>query len=706
MISPERLALELLEYKVDPARPRAQGFSPWRLLAYCKEHGASFGPAEKARLEEAGAALERLEGEAGGGGVSGGVKSVREAVKSPREPDFSAFLLETLPTQAPRPPAPSPAPFLVPSPAPSEFFSSSLASPTPFAPSPAVPGAARGNLSPAERAEEEALKRLARRVWWFDLEDWVGRVAASCRAERERTTARLLYALLRNLERYAKTPAFAEDVSLAQFGVLEPVPALGDPLASFNALESIAGLVRELIESALGVGREGTLKTLKLPPAGTLSYLEEMARKIAEDPYAGRLGAAPPKGTSSRSLRLALEELAKEPLSMEMRERGRLELEARLQEALAFERTQEAMFRRDVGSFLEAAERFFEPLAAYLPERVGGNADEAGLPGGVLFAHRAGLRIDNVPITAQTLTLRLRGPTRFSMGGAPLALVGSGPSLGLFANGQEVPLTPQFEIGLGRQKILGFKESDYVHLRVQDEARSLAALLAEGLTALFVLTSPYQASLLSVLKTLSGVAGGEPQEVVRRAVAHLAQWSVSTPDLGRTVEGFLSGAAKALHLSLPGAVMSDLTAHICRALSVSSADLTSLYDGVTCSKKALYGLSDEPVSVVLDGVPLTIRRYKGRPTGAHGEESVYGTHSGAGQRRADAARSPAGLLERLPHPALRQGHAHVRAGRAGCGGVLFSGRASLGLALALVSGEQVVLGAADTPVLHKLVQPA
>ena len=563
--------------------------------------------------------------------MTDGVKNA-VGVKPPSELDFGAFLLETLPTKAPRPSAPLPLPSLVPASEPSaeRFFGSPQPPISPASPAaPAILGATRGNLSPAERAEEEALKRLARRVWWFDIEDWVGRVAASCRAERERTTARLLHTLLRNLELYAKTPAFAEDVSLAQFSVLEPVPALGDPLASFNALESIAGVLRELIETALGLGREGALKTLKLPPAGTLSYLQEMARKIAEDPYAGRLGASPPKGVSSRSLRLALEEFAKEPLSAEMRERGRRELEARLQGALAFERTQEAMFRRDVESFVEAAARFFEPLAAYLPERVGGNADEAGLPGGVLFAHRAGLRVDNVPITAQTLTLRLKGPVRFSMGGAPLAVVGTGSSLGLFANGQEVPLTPLFEIDLGRQKILGFREGDYVHLRVQDEARSLAALLAEGLTALFVLTSPYQASLLSVLKTLSGVAGGEPQEVVRRAVAHLAQWSVSTPDLSRTVEGFLSGAAKALHLSLPRAVMNELTAHVCRALSVSSADLTNLYDGVTCSKKALYGLSDEPVSVVLDGVPLTIRRYKGRPTGAHGEESVYGTHSGA-----------------------------------------------------------------------------
>ena len=638
MLPPERLALELLEYKVadlstDPFKEiPTRGFSPWRLLAFCQEHGASFGADERERLERAKRALERRDGMSSMG--DGPAARETDGTATPAgDLDFGAFLLD-LPSPTPRPPVPSassatPAPFAQSASPPEPSFewtrqsSSNLFSASLSPASPSVSGTPRG-LGPAERAEEALLKKLARRVWWYDLEDWVGRSAASCRAERERTTARLLYALLRNLTLYAATPTFAEDAGLVHFKVLEPVPAFGDPLASFNALESIAGVIRELIETALALGREGTFKALKLPPAGALTYLREMARKIAEDPYAGRLSAAPPKGVSSRLLRLALEELAKEPLSAEMREKQRHELEGRLQGALAFERTQEAMFRRDVEAFSEAAGRFFEPLAAYLPERVGGNADEAGLPGGVLFAQRPDLRIDKVPITAQTLTLHLKGPVRFSMGGTPLAVVGTGPSLSLFANGREVPLTPRFTVDLGRQKILGFREDAYVHLRVQDEARSLAALLAEGLTALFVLTSPHQASLLNVLKTLSGVAGGEPQEVVRRAVAHLAQWSASTPDLGRTVEGFLSGAAKALHLPLPQEVMGELTAHICRALSVSSADLTTLYDGVVCTKKALYGLSDEPVSVVVDGVPLTIRRYKGRPTGAH-DEGGYST---------------------------------------------------------------------------------
>ena len=643
MLTPERLALELLEHKVALILQQspAHGFSPWRLLAYCQERSVNFGPDEKARLERAKAALERFEGADAHTSSKTPSSETRpapdknggEAATFADETDFSAFLLG-LTTEAP----PAPEPFSVPSFEPSTPFTQVAFAPS-FAPShtpsPDSPFAlsispAVGGLSFEERAEEDALKRLARRVWWVDVEDFVGRLAASCRAERERTTARLLYGLLRNLTLYAKTPGFAEDVSLTRFSVLEPVPALGDPLASFSTLESVAGVLRELIETALGAGREGPLKTLKLPAGGTLAYLREMARMIAEDPYAGRFSAAPPKGVSSRSLRLALEELAKEPLSAEMREAQRRELEGRLQGALSFERSQEAMFRRDTEAFAEAAERFFDPLAAYLPERVGGNAGEAGLPGGVLFARRADLRVESVPITAQTLTLRLKGPTRFSMGGAPLALMGTGSALSLFASGQEVALTSRFDIDLGRQKILGFREDDYVHLRVQDEARSLAALLAEGLTALFVLTSPHQASLLNILKTLSGMAGGEPQEVVRRATSHLAQWSTSTPDMTRTVEGFLSGAAKALHLPLPQPVMRDFTARMCRALSVSSADLTSLYDGVACTKKALYGLSDEPVSVVIDGVPLTIRRYRGRPTGAHDEAGdVYGTHSGA-----------------------------------------------------------------------------
>ena len=48
--------------------------------------------------------------------------------------------------------------------------------------------------TPLEREEHAILQRLARRVWWDDLEEFVQRIAATWRAEQGRGTARLVFA--------------------------------------------------------------------------------------------------------------------------------------------------------------------------------------------------------------------------------------------------------------------------------------------------------------------------------------------------------------------------------------------------------------------------------------------------------------------------------------------------------------------------------
>src|SRR5690606_26378048 len=55
--------------------------------------------------------------------------------------------------------------------------------------------------TPEEREEHAILQRLARRVWWDELEGFVLQVAASWRSQRDRYTARIAYATLQNLRR-------------------------------------------------------------------------------------------------------------------------------------------------------------------------------------------------------------------------------------------------------------------------------------------------------------------------------------------------------------------------------------------------------------------------------------------------------------------------------------------------------------------------
>ncbi|NBC95963.1 MAG: hypothetical protein GVY27_06380, partial [Deinococcus-Thermus bacterium] len=85
-----------------------------------------------------------------------------------------------------------------------------------------------------EKREQEALHRLSQRVFGRELDRFAEGLAAAWRAERERTTARVLYATLRNLERYKKQDAYVHDVNLRQFRVVEPVPARVDPLVSLS----------------------------------------------------------------------------------------------------------------------------------------------------------------------------------------------------------------------------------------------------------------------------------------------------------------------------------------------------------------------------------------------------------------------------------------------------------------------------------------
>lgn len=154
------------------------------------------------------------------------------------------------------------------------------------------------------------LRRLAQRVWWHELEGLTGRLAATYRAERERHTARILYALLRNLALWSKHPSFEDDRNLADFRVQEPVPEISDPLAPLNSPASIAGLVQEVVETILYLQRPGgAYVALRLEREGNLAYIHSLALAIAKDPYAGRTSVVSQQGVSSRQIRLALEEL-------------------------------------------------------------------------------------------------------------------------------------------------------------------------------------------------------------------------------------------------------------------------------------------------------------------------------------------------------------------------------------------------------------
>lgn len=582
MLNLERLALELLEYKVEDLRQkrasRGAAVDPWDLYRHLAAESASLAPADRARLDKAGRALRRY------GAPHGAAKAER------RPAAFDDLTLGDLPDM----------PDL-------GTGAGAVAAPTP------TPVAVDVALDPAEREEQEALHRLAKRVWWEDVDGFVYRVAASLRAERERASARLLFATVRNLARHAKSTQASDDLELRGFRVLEPIPGMDDPLLSLNDVDSLAELVREVVEAVMQIGRrEGDYRGLELPAGAALGYVRRVATAVARDPYAGEISLHKPRGPSSAQLKVALQELAKERLPDDQRRQQRQELEQRLQQTLAYERNLRAMYQQDVLRFGELVDAFFDRLVGYLPREVGGEASDPRLQGGVLFAENPALRLREVPPGATSLTVHLKGPVRFKLAGVDVAVAGSPPALSLFVAGQEAPLRPQQAVQVGPRRLQAFHEGRYLHLRIEEEDRSLATQVAEALAIHLVLRSEHREPLLTMLKLAANTVVGEAQDVVRRAIARVAEVTATAPDRRVAVERYLEGSARAVGASLPEALLARLTRFVHRAITIGPTELDAVLGELPGAVAEVYQLTGEPLSIGLGGVSVTVRQYRGR----------------------------------------------------------------------------------------------
>lgn len=467
--------------------------------------------------------------------------------------------------------------------------------------------------SPEERQEHVVLQRLARRVWWDDVDEFVQRVAAGWRAERDRFTARIVYATLQNLHRNAERRTFAEDVSLRGFQVLEPIPPLGDPLVSLSDLDSLAEIVRELVNLVMTLGRPGSpYPTLALSEGGALAYLRKAALAVAANPYAGRMSALDGQTPSSKQLRLAIQELGKERLPEEQRAVQRRDLERRLVEVTAWERNERLAFQRDTAMFQDLVISFFDRLEVYLPTSVGGHASGPQLEGGVLFGVNPALRWDKVPPECSALTVRMVGPVRLALKGVEFQIAGAGTSRSLFVDGHEVGLDTASIFQHGRRRVGVFREGDYLHVRVHDEGRSLSARLAEALVVAYVLGSERRDDLLTTLKVLANSVRGEPQEIVAQAITRATGVSARAPDRARALDGLLRGAARAASVALPEEVVAGLVRRVMDAVSVDVNDLDRVIAAAGAEAHDVQVLTGEPLTIDLAGQKITVRQYRGR----------------------------------------------------------------------------------------------
>jgi len=477
--------------------------------------------------------------------------------------------------------------------------------------------------SHAEREEQQVLQRLAERVWRDEIDEAMARFAAAWRAERDRLTPRLIFTMLRNLRRHAEQRDTVLDATLRGFRVVEPLAEPDDALVSLSDLDSLAEIGRDLVQLILTVGGpDSPLPRLEVPEAQALPFAHQALTIVAKDPYAGKLTPIVRRGPSTSELRTALQEVSKERLPEAQRAALRRDIEARLSEALAFERQSRATFQRDVGRNLEAVQALFERLQRMLPARVGGSAPPPRLGGGVLLGRLPAMRWERVPHNADALTVNMASPVRFTLGGHEVAVMGTGESRTLFVDERPHPLAlaQRTAIPVGRGELRVDREGDYLHLRWNDGGRGLATRLAEALVQAYVLSHERHPTLIDVLAYVAGVAGGVDEEVVGRAISRAGTVTSRAPNRRVAVEGLLQGAAAAAGTALDEHLMHGLVQRILTALSADPGDLTGLFEREDDAEGAVYGLSEEPTTADLGTLKLTVRRY--RPRSKAGREQV------------------------------------------------------------------------------------
>lgn len=599
MIDDARLALELLQYKVADVRagrrPVGGIDSAWALQRYLEERAHRLGLEERQHFETLSTEL--------GGRLPGS-----DGASDARATGLDELVLDL---EAPGDDAREEAGGLL-------VLGDEEADPE---------AAAAASWTPQERRERAALQRLALRVWGRDTERFAHAVAAVWRAERERTSARLLHATLRNLDRYRQAETFSQDVNLRQLTVVEPLPERTDPLLSLSDVDSLATLAQDVVEAVRTLADRTPAP--QIPRRDSLDYLRRVALAVTHDPYAGRTTYADGHGPSARELRAALRDLGRQRLPEWQRNLRRRELESRLAERQALERQQRQQFQLDVVRFTELVHVFFERLARLLPRSLGGYADEPRLTGGVLFAVSSSLRRERVAPESQGVTVRLVGPTRFTFAGEEVTVGREGSDWQVHYGGRPVALDAAGSRSQGSSASLeGFLEGAYLHLRMRAASGSLASRTAELAVVVQVLASKRRDVWLQALRLLAGVSSADAKDVVLAALRRGAEITAPAPDRRAALERLLAGALRAVGAEVDDGALQALVQRVHLALTAQPEQLDEALHLATdvdgsADPGQVVAFSGEPVDVDVAGRKVTIRSY-----GARGDDHLVATVPG------------------------------------------------------------------------------
>ena len=297
--------------------------------------------------------------------------------------------------------------------------------------------------------ESQILKALSQAAWRTDFREELQSKNKRFRMEPSRSSLRLIYATLHNLEQYSEYLGFVQDLNLAKFKVISAVPNSDDPLISLGNSEVVNELLEGLANHISDFGQ--LYPKLAMPSSEVLGYLRRFAVAVANDSTAGE--PPPVVSPSPREIQNAIEEVRRENLNADAKRNMLERLQKQLEHALNQERTLVGRFETDRRALQESVEVIFGYLLEQVPERLGGRAKDRHPLQKALNAQNEALRLEQTDPNLIEVAVRLQRTGGTKLAGIDVQWNTQPEGWAIGVGGAEYPLQSDMSIPLEGQEV-------------------------------------------------------------------------------------------------------------------------------------------------------------------------------------------------------------------------------------------------------------
>ena len=297
--------------------------------------------------------------------------------------------------------------------------------------------------------ESQVLRTLSQAAWRTDFREELQSQNKRFRLEPSRSSLRLIYATLHNLEQYSEYPGFTTDLNLAKFKVISAVPNSDDPLISLGNSEVVNELLEGLADHVSDFGK--LYPKINMPSGEVLGYLRRFAVAVANDSTAGE--PPPVVSPSPREIQNALEEVRRENLNADAKRNMLERLQKQLEHALNQERTLVGRFETDRRALQESVDVIFGYLLEHVPERLGGRAKDRHPLQRALNAQNETLRLEQTIPNSTEVAVRLQRTGGTNLAGIEVQWHTQPEGWAIEVGGAEYPLQSDMSIPLEGQEV-------------------------------------------------------------------------------------------------------------------------------------------------------------------------------------------------------------------------------------------------------------